>query len=238
MLSPTEENYLKALLKMIISSGTEEIGTNQLAHHLTLKPATVNDMLKRLKDKDLVDYQKYGKIKLTQLGKSHATSTVRKHRLWETFLHEKLSFSWDEVHDVAEQLEHIQSEKLIIQLDKFLNYPNFDPHGDPIPNENGELKIQYKKKLSEVAPGKTCQMIAVNDNSSLFLQYVAQVGLKLNTIIKIVSKQEYDSITIIEIDGYKSSVSQKFTENIFVVCQTCLAHTSCLGLSCDLNDSE
>ena len=147
MLSYTEENYLKALQKITLESGTKDAGTNELATLLAVKPATANDMLKKLKEKKLVDYEKYGKIRLSGEGEKIAIDIIRKHRLWETFLYQNLEFSWDEVHDVAEQLEHIQSSKLIDKLDKFLGYPEFDPHGDPIPSSNGEIKVQFKKTL-------------------------------------------------------------------------------------------
>jgi DtxR family transcriptional regulator, Mn-dependent transcriptional regulator len=217
MLSYTEENYLKALLKITFESGTNEAGTNELASLLVVKPATVNDMLKKLKEKSLVNYEKYGKIRLTNKGKKIALEIIRKHRLWETFLYQKLEFSWDEVHEVAEQLEHIKSDKLVDKLDKFLDYPEVDPHGDPIPNKKGELKIQYKKSLSEIGIGKSCKMVAVKDNSSPFLQYVVKVGLGINNEIKVLSVQDYDSLMLIEVNGLQSSVSQKFAENIFVV---------------------
>lgn len=217
MLSYTEENYLKALLKLILDNASNEAGTNELANSLLVKPATVNDMLKKLKEKDLVNYEKYGKITLTPEGQKHATDVLRKHRLWETFLYEVFEFSWDEVHEVAEQLEHIHSVKLIDQLDKFLNYPEFDPHGDPIPNKNGEMKVHFKKTLFDVEIGTTCKMVAVKDNSSSFLQYVVKVGLGLNNEIKVISKQDYDALLVIEVNGVESIVSQKFAENIFVL---------------------
>lgn len=217
MLTYTEENYLKALFKVTFGSGSNEAGTNELASLLVVKPATVNDMLKKLKEKELVDYEKYGKITLTIKGKKIALEIIRKHRLWETFLYQKLEFSWDEVHEVAEQLEHIQSGKLVDKLDKFLDYPEFDPHGDPIPTKKGEIKVQYKKTLSEISVGKSCKMVAVKDNSSPFLQYVVKVGLGINNEIKLLSIQEYDSMMLIEINGKQSTVSQKFAENIFVV---------------------
>ncbi|HOY11694.1 MAG TPA: metal-dependent transcriptional regulator [Saprospiraceae bacterium] len=217
LLSYTEENYLKALLKITFDSGVEKVGTNELASALDVKPATANDMLKKLKEKMLVDYKKYGKINLTSEGKKIAIEIIRKHRLWETFLYQKLEFSWDEVHEVAEQLEHIQSQKLVDKLDKFLAYPEFDPHGDPIPNSKGEIKIHYKKTLSEMTPGNTCKMVAVKDNSSPFLQYVVKVGLGINNEINIISIQEYDLMMVIEVNGQQSTVSQKFAENIYVV---------------------
>lgn len=234
MLSYTEENYLKALLKITLDNGVQEVGTNELATTLAVKPATANDMLKKLKEKGLVHYEKYGKIILTTEGKKNATAVIRKHRLWETFLYEKLDFGWDEVHEVAEQLEHIQSEKLIDKLDKFLDFPESDPHGDPIPNKKGELKVQFKKTLSDVAVGSSCKMVAVRDNSSSFLQYVVKVGLGLNNEITIVSKQDYDAIMVIEVNGVKSSVSQKFAENIFVICNSCIVGKSCSKTKCEI----
>lgn len=217
MLSNTEENYLKALLKITLLNENEQVGTNELAKHLNVKPATANDMLKKLKEKSFVEYEKYGKINLTNEGKTKAIYIVRKHRLWETFLYEKLDFSWDEVHEVAEQLEHIQSTKLIDKLDKYLNFPLFDPHGDPIPNTKGEFLSIHKKKLSDVEIGQSCKMVAVRDNSSSFLQYVVKLGLGLNNQIKVISKQDFDGTIEIEVDEKKSFVSNKFAQNLFVI---------------------
>jgi len=216
MLSSTEENYLKALLKLTFESESNEAGTNELAGLLVLKPATVNDMLKKLKEKQLVEYEKYGKITLSPKGKKIALDIIRKHRLWETFLYEKFKFTWDEVHEVAEQLEHIQSVKLIDKLDEFLGYPEFDPHGEPIPDTEGEIKQNYTKNLAEVSIGNNCIMVSVKDNSSSFLQYVDKVGLAINSQIRVVSKQEYDALMVIEVNGKTSTVSQKFAENIYV----------------------
>jgi DtxR family Mn-dependent transcriptional regulator len=217
ILSHSEENYLKALLKLGYDNNTLEVGTNELAALLSVKPSTATEMLKKLKEKQLVDYEKYGKIHLTELGQKRGMDVLRKHRLWETFLHEKLFFSWDEVHEIAEQLEHIQSETLVDRLDQFLEFPQFDPHGDPIPNKLGELPVQYTKKLSDIAIGDCCTMVGVKDNSSAFLQYVNQVGLSIHHSIRVVSKQAYDDLLLIEVKGVQSSVSQKFAENIFVV---------------------
>jgi len=216
MLSSTEENYLKALLKLTFESESNEAGTNELAGLLVLKPATVNDMLKKLKEKQLVEYEKYGKITLSPKGKKNALDIIRKHRLWETFLYEKFKFTWDEVHEVAEQLEHIQSVKLIDKLDEFLGYPEFDPHGEPIPDSEGEIKQSFTNNLADVSIGDSCIMVSVKDNSSSFLQYVDKVGLAINSQIRVVSKQEYDALMVIEVNGKTSTVSQKFAENIYV----------------------
>lgn len=216
ILSYTEENYVKALLKLTFESETKEAGTNELASLLKVKPATVSDMLKKLKEKSLVDYKRYGKITLTAKGRKKGIDILRKHRLWETFLFEKLEFSWDEVHEVAEQMEHIQSIKLVDKLDRFLGYPKFDPHGDPIPNKKGEISIQFSKTLSELDAGSSCKMVGVKDNSSPFLQYIVKVGLGINKVIKVVSKQEYDALMVIRVNGKESTVSNKFAENIFI----------------------
>ncbi|MEO6734602.1 MAG: metal-dependent transcriptional regulator [Ferruginibacter sp.] len=235
MLSFTEENYLKALLQITMESGEKSAaGTNELAFNLSVKPATATDMLKKLKDKKFVDYKKYGKISLTSTGRKHAIEIVRKHRLWETFLFKKLAFTWDEVHEVAEQLEHIQSQKLIDKLDEFLDFPEFDPHGDIIPNAKGEIKNSFKKTLAEVDAGKSCKMVAVKDNSVSFLQYVVKVGLGINNKIKVVSRERYDSLLSIEVNGIVSSVSQKFAQNILVVCGHCELGKACSKTKCEI----
>ncbi len=216
MLTNTEENYLKALMHLVLQSGSTETGTNRLAEHLGIKPATVNDMLKKLKAKKFVSYEKYGKIKLTKEGRKQALMVIRKHRLWETFLYEKLEFSWAEIHEVAEQLEHIQSEKLIEKLEKFLGYPKADPHGDPIPDAKGEMKSYQKTSLVEIPAGQTCQLVAVKDNSAIFLQYVSELGIGLTTKIKVLSRTDYDGSLKIEVNRKQYSVSQKFAENLLV----------------------
>ncbi len=235
MLSFTEENYLKALLKLVLNNDTKEgVGTNELAAILNVKPATANDMLKKLKEKSLVEYEKYGKIYLTGNGEKAAVEVLRKHRLWETFLYEKLAFSWDEVHEVAEQLEHIQSQKLIDRLEKFLGFPEFDPHGDIIPNAKGEFKVQFKKTLADVKVGQSCKMVAVKDNSVEFLQYVVKVGLGINNTIKILSQETYDDLIQIEVNGQTSSVGQRFAQNIFVVCNICEIGKPCPKSNCEI----
>src|SRR5690606_5984323 len=218
MVSQAEENYLKALFHLIneIQDKTEA-GTNELADALDVTPATTNNMLKKLKEKKLVTYEKYGKITLTKEGRSLAVEIVRKHRLWETFLYEKLNFTWDEVHEVAEQLEHIKSAKLVEQLEKFLDYPEIDPHGDPIPNDEGEIKFIRRKTLAEIEVGKICKLIAVKDNSSPFLQYVVKLGLGLSSEIKIISRQEFDGTMEIEVDKTRSTISKKVAQNLFVI---------------------
>ena len=216
MLSQTEENYLKSLFHL-----GDEAGTNELAAFLGVKPASVTDMLKKLKEKKLVNYEKYGKISLTQEGRKKAIEIVRKHRLWETFLYEKFAFTWDEVHEVAEQLEHIQSAKLVDKLDEFLNFPTFDPHGDVIPNAKGEMPAVHKKTLFEEEVGHNCTMVAVKDNSAPFLQYVNKMGLSINNKIKVLARHSYDQLIEIEVNGKVCSISPRFAQNIVIVCDDC-----------------
>lgn len=217
MLSYTEENYLKAVLKLSLNQDDHKAaGTNSIAAYLDVKPATATDMLKKLKDKCLIDYEKYGKVTLSDTGKSKALDVLRKHRLWETFLFQKLGFSWDEVHEVAEQLEHIQSTKLVAKLDEFLGFPRIDPHGDLIPNDRLELNMTPHTPLCDATPGTVCKMIGVKDNSATFLKYVTQLGLAINDRIHVVGFQEFDGSMEITFHKKTSTVSKKFAENIWV----------------------
>ena len=217
MLSKTEENYLKAIYTCLYAEVGKKLGTNELADFLSLTPATVTSMLKKLKIKSLVDYKKYGSISLTPTGKDIASQVIRKHRLWETFLYERLDFSWDEVHEVAEQLEHIHSKKLIEKLEEHLGFPEYDPHGDPIPRSDGSMPSLYKKKLSESEVGVTYRIVAVKDASASFLQYASELGIGLNLEIELLEKRDFDESLKIKISGKESNVSKKFGDNIFVV---------------------
>ena len=216
MLSDTEENYLKALLRITgEQSGVGEAGTNQLAGKLNVRPATATDMLKKLKEKQLVNYEKYGKISLTDNGRNLAIAIVRKHRLWETFLFAKLGFSWDQVHDIAEQLEHIKSEKLVERLDKFLGFPQFDPHGDVIPTADGDYINQARLTLAEAVVGNQYTIIAVKDNSPSFLQYVSQIGIGIHSKVTVLQQYEFDLSMALEIDGTRINISDKVAQNIY-----------------------
>ncbi len=216
MLSVTEENYLKALLHITSESGANgEAGTNQLAGKLHVRPATATDMLKKLRDKELVNYEKYGKISLTEKGRLEATHIIRKHRLWETFLYDKLGFRWDEVHDVAEQLEHVRSDKLVERLDEFLGYPSFDPHGDAIPTAAGELLDQHRHKLSHVEAGHDYRITAVNDTNPHFLKYASQVGIGINSVVHVVERASFDHSLNIRIGEKQMNVSEKVAQNVY-----------------------
>ena len=217
-MSLAEENYLKALYHLIFEKeGQNEARTSELANLLKVRPASVNDMLKKMKEKSLISYEKYGKIRLTNNGKKIAINIIRKHRLWETFLYEKLDFTWGEVHDVAEQLEHIQSSKLIMKLDKFLSYPRFDPHGDPIPNENGEIVKTNRVLLSSIKKGSFCRVVGVKDISSDFLTYIDDLNIRINSEIILEDIQEFDSTRLISFNDKKNRISKEVSESIYVI---------------------
>ena len=182
MLSLTEENYLKAIFALN-SDQDLKASTNAIAEKLETKPSSVSDMLKRLNEKKLIDYKKYKSTTLTPKGREIAVSIVRKHRLWEFFLVEKLKFGWDEVHDLAEQLEHIQSKELTNRLDEFLAFPEFDPHGDPIPDKNGNFPTELTTTLNQFNEGKTLTVIGVKDHSSEYLNYLQGLSIGLGTVL-------------------------------------------------------
>jgi DtxR family Mn-dependent transcriptional regulator len=195
------------------------VNTNAIAGMLVTKASSVTDMLKKLADKDLVSYQKYQGVTLTESGLLSAKMIVRKHRLWEVFLVEKLNFSWDEVHEIAEELEHIQSEKLINKLDEFLDFPTFDPHGDPIPDKNGSVKKMDKLLLSEAKIGQDYQCVGVKDTSVSFLQFLDKQKISLGSKIKIISKEDFDASQTIQLNTRTLVISNKIAENIFIKIQ-------------------
>jgi DtxR family Mn-dependent transcriptional regulator len=192
------------------------VNTNAIAAMLDTKASSVTDMLKKLSEKDWIHYQKYQGVSLTDKGKLNAKIIVRKHRLWEVFLVDKLGFAWDEVHEVAEELEHIKSEKLINQLDQFLNFPSFDPHGDPIPNAKGEIKKIEKQLVSEIEVGKTITCVGVKDTSVDFLQYLNKLNISLGTKMKVIDKEPFDGTLKIEINNSVLVISDKIANNLYV----------------------
>ncbi|MDP5093560.1 MAG: metal-dependent transcriptional regulator [Polaribacter sp.] len=215
MFSQSEENYLKAIFHLTTAE-KKGISTNAIAEKLATKPSSVTDMIRKLSDKKVVSYKKYYGVALTNSGRKIAANIVRKHRLWEVFLVEKLQFSWDEVHDVAEQLEHIQSPKLIQQLDHFLGFPTQDPHGDPIPDQNGNLKTIEKRLLSSLVKNEVGVCIGVDDSSSEFLQFLDKRGITLGKQIKVLEKEAFDDSLIIEINQQKMTISKKIANNLYI----------------------
>ena len=214
-MTHSEENYLKIIYHLSLKSETE-VSTNAIASVMDSKPSSVTDMVQKLAEKDLVSYKKYQGVSLTEKGKKAAVNIIRKHRLWEVFLVEKLNFSWDEVHDIAEQLEHIKSEQLINRLDKFLNFPTEDPHGDPIPNKNGEVPKLTRQLLSDAPIQKKLICVGVKDSSSSFLQYLNKQNISLGTTLQIIEKEDFDKSLKLVINHEEMTVSQLVGNNIFV----------------------
>ena len=215
MFTLSEENYLKAIYHLEIDAD-KGISTNSIAKKLETKASSVTDMVKKLSEKEVVVYKKYQGVKLTNYGKKTAANIVRKHRLWEVFLVEKLNFSWDEVHDVAEQLEYIKSPKLINQLDSFLGFPSNDPHGDPIPDKEGNLKIIEKSLLSTFYKNESGVCVGVDDSSSEFLRYLDKKGITLGKQITVLEKEDFDDSLSIEMDNKKFSISNKIANNLYM----------------------
>ncbi|MGK7397244.1 MAG: metal-dependent transcriptional regulator [Candidatus Cyclobacteriaceae bacterium M3_2C_046] len=216
MLSLAEENYLKVIYHLS-EGGKLSVSTNSIADQLKTKPASVSDMINKLGRKNILIYKKYQGVKISTEGKKLALLLIRKHRLWEVFLVEKLKFNWDEVHEVAEQLEHIRSPLLIKRLDEFLGYPKYDPHGDPIPDEHGDFKEKVKIKLSEYDLNKSGIIVAVNDASSTFLQYLDKIGAGIGSKLRILDRVEFDGSLEINLNDKKNVfVSREVADNILV----------------------
>ena len=211
----SEENYIKVIYHLPLVS-PKGINTNAIAGMIESKASSVTDMVKKLAEKELVDYQKYQGVTLTKKGLQAAKMIVRKHRLWEVFLVEKLAFSWDEVHDVAEELEHIHSEKLINRLEEFLGFPKEDPHGDPIPDRNGQIIKVEKQLLSEIELHTRVICLGVKDSSPNFLQYLDKHQISLGSIIEVVSKEPFDLSLTVMIDQKEILISNKIASNLFV----------------------
>jgi DtxR family Mn-dependent transcriptional regulator len=214
-ISFTEENYLKA-----IYHNQEKldglVSTNAISDSLQTKAASVTDMLKKLADKDLIHYEKYQGVSLTQKGKQKALTIIRKHRLWEVFMVDKLAFKWDEVHELAEELEHIHSEKLINRLDEFLGFPKYDPHGDPIPDSDGNIKTEEFILLSKLNIGDSGKISGIKTHSKEFLQYLEKMKLTIGQKIILVDKISYDGSVILNIENQEKSISREVAQNLLI----------------------
>ena len=216
MLSLVEENYLKAIYHLS-EEGRKQVSTNAIADAMQTKPASVSDMIQKLDRKDVIQYTKYQGVKVTDNGRTAALKVIRKHRLWEVFLVEQLNFHWDEVHDVAEQLEHIKSPLLIERLDAFLGYPKVDPHGDPIPDALGVIRSKPQNPLLDLQSGREGIIRAVKDSSPAFLQHLDKLGAYLGAKVKVLEKVPFDNSMQILIDESTSIfISKEVAENILV----------------------
>jgi DtxR family Mn-dependent transcriptional regulator len=214
----SEENYIKVIYHLSLVS-PKGVNTNAIAGMLDTKASSVTDMLKKLSEKDLVSYLKYQGVTLTENGLLSAKMIVRKHRLWEVFLVDKLNFSWDEVHEIAEELEHIKSEKLIYKLDEYLGFPLFDPHGDPIPNANGEIQKIDKLLLSDAVFNQNYICVGVKNSSVEFLQYLDKKNIFLGVPIKVISSEKFDQSLTINLNSDTISISNKIAENLYIKLQ-------------------
>lgn len=216
MLSQSEENYLKTIYHLLADEN-ETANTNAIAARLETKPSSVSDMLKKLHVKGLIQYEKYKEPILTSDGEMKALGIIRKHRLWEYFLHEKLHLSWDKVHDIAEQLEHIQSTILVEKLDQYLGHPEFDPHGDPIPQKDGKFTQLDQCPLSDVEIGKAVKISGLRNHETDFLQYLNDIKIEIGTSIKVLDIVRFDkSMTISVNESHKIIISNEVAQNLLV----------------------
>jgi DtxR family Mn-dependent transcriptional regulator len=215
MQSFTEENYLK-IIYHLSQNNIGAIQTNAIAEKMQTKAASVTDMIKKLADKQLINYKKYQGVTLTPSGKSAAINIVRKHRLWEVFLVEKLNFKWDQVHDIAEDLEHIQSTELIEKLDEFLGFPKSDPHGDPIPDKNGQFDTIPFTKLNKLQKTEHGLIMGVSEHSSNFLKHLEKLGLTLGKKIAITDINDFDGSVELVVEQKKISVSREVAKHILI----------------------
>jgi len=209
-----EENYLKAIYHLSLNNAN--VSTNQIAAALSTKAASVTDMVKKLAEKLLINYARYQGVSLTPAGEKIAVNIIRKHRLWEYFLVEKLNFKWDEVHDMAEEMEHISSLELIDRLDKFMGYPRYDPHGDPIPDRNGKIKQNELVSIAELGI-KACGIISgVRDHSPAFLQYLEKLQLVIGKKIETVEVIDYDRSVVLNMEGKNINISREVASNLLI----------------------
>ncbi|MCO5292527.1 MAG: metal-dependent transcriptional regulator [Chitinophagaceae bacterium] len=213
--SRTEENYIKAIYHL--EAGKDSVSTNDLAESLQTKPASITDMLKKLKKKKLVSYQAYYGCRLTLEGKQLALMIIRRHRLWEYFLSQKLDFSWDEVHDVAEELEHVSSEKLINKLDAYLGFPRFDPHGDPIPDEKGAIANDKLISLNNQPENKPCIVSKIGNQSVSILEMLEQKNIAIKTRLEIIKKYPFDGSMEVKVGRSRTTIlTKELAHNIFI----------------------
>ena len=210
-----EENYLKTIFHLERKLKSE-VSTNALAERMQTRASSVTDMMQKLAEKKMLVYKKYKGVQLTEKGKKSAAYVVRKHRLWEVFLVDKLKFHWDEVHEIAEQMEHINSVELIKRLDAFLGHPDFDPHGDPIPDKDGNIKKAEKRLLSELIKNQIGICVGVKESSPEYLQYLDKKKISIGTKINVLGKEFFDGSMMIQVGRDQFFVSKQIAENLYV----------------------
>nr|WP_314491130.1 metal-dependent transcriptional regulator [uncultured Chryseobacterium sp.] len=210
----TEENYLKALFHLVDNEG--KVTINELSKFLNVKMPSVNNMMKKFSDKKWVIYETYKPLKVTEKGRREAALVVRKHRLTEMFLVKKMNFGWENVHEIAEQLEHVHSKIFFDKMDEILDHPKFDPHGEPIPDKDGNIISQDLQKLSDCKVGENVIFASVTLSDDAFLNYLTERKLLLHTKIKIIKIEDFDRSVTVEVDGKQEVLSKKATEKILV----------------------
>ena len=215
MITRSEENYIKAILSINLEKNSI-VSTNEIAKILETSAASVTEMIKKLQDKKLVIYEKYKGVKLSKAGRIKAFEILRKHRLWETFLVNKLDFSWGEVHEVAEQLEHIKSKKLTDKLDHFLNYPKFDPHGEPIPTKSGIIPSTKRITLSEMKINSEGIIMGVSLDNKEFLDHLTKISISIGTKIEAIDRIIFDQSMKIKINSKIEHISKEIANNILI----------------------
>ena len=218
MITLVEENYLKAILAISLNTD-DKISTNSIADEIGTSAASVSDMLRKLQNKRLVRYEKYKGVTLSKIGAKKAINILRKHRLWETFLVKELEFNWGEVHEVAEQLEHIKSEKLVNRLDDFLNHPQFDPHGEPIPSKNGKIPKSNTIQLNEVTKGAKGHVMGVTLDEKTFLDYLTKLNISIGTKIEILEIINFDQSLSIKIENKETHISHDVAKHLLIKTQ-------------------
>lgn len=216
MTTSTEENYLKAIYHL--SAGhSDAVLTSEIAQSMSTTSASVTDMIKRLSDKNLIAYQRYKGVRITRKGEKLALGIIRRHRLWEVFLTDVLHFKWDEVHELAEELEHVSSDELVTRLDAFLGYPRVDPHGDPIPDSNGKLASTGQRSLSDCTSGSHLLVSGVSDHTVAFLRFMAKKGLTPGVAFRIEEIDPFDKSMLIRLaDNSTTFISHEVSKNILV----------------------
>ncbi|MBK6362293.1 MAG: metal-dependent transcriptional regulator [Saprospiraceae bacterium] len=216
MYTTSEEDHLKAIFK-IAEKEKKAVSTNSIAAFLNTAPASVTDMIKKLSEKELILYQKYKGVTLSPIGSKIAIQLIRKHRLWEVFLAEKLGFPWESVHELAEKLEHVDSDELINKLEEFLNFPKYDPHGDPIPNVDGKFTLRTQWSIAEFLPGQTGVLIGVKEHDKNFLLYLNDMQIKLGSQIKVLHKNNYDQSLRVLIEGrFENLITKNVAQQLLV----------------------
>jgi DtxR family Mn-dependent transcriptional regulator len=215
MITLAEENYLKGILSISLNEGGK-VSTNAIANEIGTSAASVSDMLKKLQEKKFIKYEKYKGVELSESGQNKAINILRKHRLWETFLVNKLGFNWSEVHDVAEQLEHIQSAELIDRLDIFLEHPKFDPHGEPIPTKEGKIPSTNTTPLNELQVNTKGKIMGVSLDEKDFLDYLTKLNITIGTEITLLEKISFDKSLSIEIANTKQHISNDVAKHLLI----------------------